>query len=110
MDTPATIVDSVLAGAYDEHLEALKTAISKRLVTLRSTRTIDDYMIGDRVRFNDYCGTQYLRDRTAVIVGRRRTKLSVVLDDPVGRFVRVENGMTKSAVVTVPPSIIDKVS
>ena len=110
MDTPSTIVASVLAGAYDEQLDALKTAIDKRFVAMRTTRTIDDYMIGDRVRFNDYCGTKYLRDHTAVVVRRRRAKLDVILDEPVGRFVRVENGVTKSAVITVPPSIVDKVS
>jgi len=101
---------AISTGSFDSQLLELKTAIDARLTSLRRSRTIDDYRIGDAVVFNDYCGTAYLRGHRATVVARGRTKISVELDTPVGRFVRVEDGISKSVTVKVPPSIVDLVA
>ena len=111
--TPTTyedVVSAIDAGHVDDNLLLIKKQIETRLQTLRKTRTIDDYKIGSNVVFNDFCGTAYLRGHTAVVTGRARTKLTVMLDNPVGRFATYENGAVKSVTIKVPPSIVDLVS
>lgn len=106
----ADAASAISLGEFDDKLADLAKLVELRMNTLRSTRTIDDYVIGATVVFNDYCGTKYLRGQRATVVSRRRTKLVVTLDKPVGRFVRIENGVAASAQITVPPSIVDLVA
>ena len=66
--------------------------------------------IGDKVKVNSYCGTQYLRGSTATVIGMRQKKLLIKLDAPVGRFVRtMADGTRESSDIVVPPSILDKI-
>lgn len=102
-----TAAESIEAGEFDEHLEKLERAVAARLGEVRRKRSVDDFMISQTVRFNSLCGTGYLRGQTAVVTGKSRKKLTVVLDRPVGRFVRVVDGISTSVDVTVPPSIVD---
>ena len=67
------------------------------------------FEIGDKVRFNSHCATEYIQNKTAVVTNVGRARLTVMFDEPIGRFIRVENGITKSVEVDVPPSIIDHV-
>ena len=67
------------------------------------------FKIGDRVRFNKHCATEYLHERTAVVTSVGKVRLVIEFDEPVGRFVRVEKGIAKSVQVEVPPSIVDHV-
>lgn len=98
-------------GMYDDDLEALKQAIKDRQTTTRESRSIADYKMGQRVVFNDYCGTKYMRGQTGVVVNRYRTKLLVKLDRPVGRFSTTDaSGIVEGAEVKAPPSILDLVS
>lgn len=67
------------------------------------------FKIGDKVRFNSHCATKYVQDRTATVTNVGKARLTVMFDEPVGKFIRVENGITKSVEVDVPPSIVDHV-
>lgn len=99
----------ILAGELDDKLGALKTAIETRQAQIRATAKPTDFGIGDKVVFNNSCGTRYLVGHTATITGMKRTKVVVKLDKPMGRFTRVVNGESVSADITVPISIIDAV-
>jgi len=112
---PLTVIESaflefVERGLLDKHLETYKKTIDSRLLLLRKSRDVDDFEIGDTVRFNDFCGTAYLRGLTASVVGIDKSKLIVKLLVPVGRFIRVVNGITESAEIRVPPSIVDRLA
>lgn len=104
-----TLIDEINAGMHDSILAELESAISTRLMTVRETRTAKDYGLGDKVKFNTYCGTKYLQGREAVVVGMKQKKLVVKMTNPVGRFVRYENGNAVSSDIVVPPSIVDLV-
>lgn len=103
-DELVTLIDS---GTFDDSLPLLAAKINDRTTAVRKTRTVDDFHIGDLVRINDYCGTPHLRGATAVVIGRARTKLTITLDKPVGRFVQVVDGISRSVDIKVPPSIVD---
>jgi hypothetical protein len=105
----AAILEDIASGLYDKMLPSLEKAVSERLIVARSERDVTGYGIGDRVKFNSYCGTQYLRDREAVVVGIKKKKLMVRLEKPVGRFVRYVDGVATSVDISVPPSIVDLV-
>ena len=105
----AAILGDIASGLYDKMLPSLEKAVSERLIVARNAREITEYGIGDRVKFNSYCGTQYLRGREAVVVGIKKKKLMVSLEKPVGRFVRYVDGVPTSVDISVPPSIVDLV-
>jgi hypothetical protein len=105
-----TFEQQVLRGIYDEHLADMQTAIEERLTTIRKSAKMTDFGVGDKVKVNSYCGTQYLRGSTATVIGMRQKKLLIKLDAPVGRFVRVmADGTRESSDIVVPPSILDKI-
>lgn len=100
---------NISAGILDGDLHELRAAIEKRLAEIRTDKSIDDYGIGDKVQFNSSCGTRYLIGHTATVTGKRRTKVTVRLDKPTGRFVRHTEAGPVSAEITVPLSIIDAI-
>lgn len=105
------IIASINAGVHDSSLVKLKEAIEERLTASRSERTINDYHIGDAVVFNSLTGTRYMVGQKATVVTKKQKKVVVKLDNPTGRFARV-NPITReveSALVTVPVAIIDLV-
>lgn len=105
-----SIIESIAAGMHDSDLDAIQKVVEDRLTSLRSMRTVEMFDIGDRVRFNNYCGTKYLHGKTATVVEMSAKKLVVTLDAPVGRFYRTApDGTTVSAQIKVPPSIVDHV-
>lgn len=97
------IIASIEAGKFDKDLAKIQTALANR----RSVMSIDAFNIGDRVVFNDQCGTRYLVGQTAVVTGMKRSKIVVELDRPIGRFVRYSNGQPISASIVVPTGIVD---
>lgn len=100
----------IAAGVHDNDLAVICKAAGDRLIVTRTERKITDFCIGDRVKLNDLCGTQYLRNCTGYIVSKRRTKVIIKLDTPIGRFVRVtSDGVRESSEITVPVSILDKI-
>jgi hypothetical protein len=105
------IIDAITCGAYDSDLGKIKEAVASRLPEARKALSIDDYNIGSRVRFNESTGTRYMVGQYATVSGKNRTKVTVRLETPMGRFARVNSttGTVESANVTVPISIIDLV-
>lgn len=102
------IIDQINSGSLDADLGKLNTALASRLSTVRALKSNTDFGLGDRVRFNEHCGTRYLIGHTATVVGRKKIKLIVKLDAPTGRFARVlPNGQVESANITVPITIVD---
>ena len=98
---------AIQSGELDSDLGALNTLVESRLATIRSTKKATDFGIGDRVRFNNSCGTRYLVGEYARVTGLKRTKIVVQLDKPQGRFARYTPTGVESANITVPISIVD---
>jgi hypothetical protein len=105
------ILDAINSGSMDSDLGKIKDAIALRTPKARAALTINDYNIGARVRFNESTGTRYMVGQYATISGKNRTKVTVRLETPMGRFARVNptTGAVDSANVTVPIAIIDLV-
>lgn len=101
------IIAAINSGALDSELGAIDTTLRSRLSAIRALKTPVDFGVGDRVRFNENCGTRYLIGHTATVVGRKKVKLVVKLDKPTGRFLRMTPSGPESASVTVPISIVD---
>lgn len=104
-----TIIADINAGVHDSFLEEIEKAVAERLRHVRTARSAKEFGLGDRVRFNSFCGTKYLHGHEAIVVGIKQKKLTVKLDKPVGRFVRYVDGAAVSVDVSVPPSIVDLV-
>lgn len=98
---------AITSGELDKDLGALSTVVESRLATLRASKSATDFGIGDKVRFNNNCGTRYLVGETARVTGMKRTKIVVQLDKPMGRFARHTANGVESANITVPISIVD---
>jgi hypothetical protein len=105
------ILDAINSGSMDSNLGKIKDAVDSRSPKARAVLTINDYDIGARVRFNESTGTRYMVGQYATISGKNRTKVTVRLETPMGRFARVNpvTGKVESSNVTVPISIIDLV-
>jgi len=108
MDTKTTLLASIAEGQFDADLESIAKAIEDRRKTVRKVRTIADFGIGDRVKFNELTGTRYMVGQYATVISKNRTKVVVRLETPMGRFARyLPNGEVQSSNVTVPLGIID---
>lgn len=103
-----TLVEQISGGSYDQDLVKLADAVKARQDKVRKGKSLSDYNIGDRVRFNELTGTRYMVGQYATIVSKKRAKVVVRLETPTGRFVQyLPNGEVRSANVTVPLAIID---
>lgn len=72
-------------------------------------KTISDFKVGDRVKFNSRCGTKYLVGQVGTVTALRRTKITVTLDKPIGRFSRKRaDGTEYAPPVVAPTGIVDK--
>lgn len=106
-----TVMTDIAAGVHDEFLADIEKAVAERLIQVRTQRNVKQFGLGDRVKFNSFCGTKYLHGHEAVVVGIKQKKLTVHLVKPVGRFVRYDavSGAATPVNVDVPPSIVDLV-
>lgn len=106
-----TLLTDISSGAYDSSLGKINEVVALRLKAVRKERTISDYNIGDRVKFNESTGTRYMVGQTATIISKNRTKVVVRLDNPMGRFARTNpaTGKVESSNVTCPVAILDLV-
>jgi hypothetical protein len=103
-----TLLADISSGTYDSSLGKINEALALRLKTVRKQLTISDYNIGDKVKFNEQTGTRYMVGETATIVSKNRTKVVVRLDNPTGRFARI-NPVTRqveSSNVTCPIGVL----
>lgn len=101
----STVREALIGGFYDENLKDLSAAINERMNIRRSFM---EFAVGDKVVLNEQCGTKYLRGSTAVVVETLRKNVKIVLDRPVGRFLRYNaDGTVAEVRVRVPTSILD---
>jgi len=101
--------DKIELGELDSRLSAIRKLVDTRIELVREKVKATDFTVGDKVVINERCGTKYLRGETAIVTAIRRTKLTILLDNPKGRFARKTSaGETYSADVIVPIEIVDK--
>jgi len=103
--------DAVDSGVFDSSIDSLIEHLTARQGIVRRKRTVGDYSIGDKVKFNSLTGTRYMIGVTGIIVAKKQKKVVVRPDVPVGRFGRL-NPITKQlepADVTCPIGILDLV-
>ena len=101
--------NAIAKGELDKQLVPLKKLIEERRSVVRVDADIKDFVVGERVVLNDKCGTRYLIGEEGVVVGIRRSKISITFDKPKGRFARTNSkGEIYSANVVVPIGIVDK--
>lgn len=109
LDLFAELTDKVESGELDSRLLAIRKLVDVRIEAIREKVKATDFTVGDKVVFNERCGTKYLRGEEAVVTAIRRTKLSVLLENPKGRFARkTPAGEIYSAEVIVPVEILDR--
>lgn len=97
----------ILTGAYDSSIEELRYAVIRRLADIRKMRTISDFGVGDKVRFNESCAFKDLHGAPAVVRGFRGKRVLITLIHPTGRYAKYVDGELTSAELLVPPSTID---
>lgn len=104
------IIEEINAGLHDLVLADLAKAVEARSRKIRMSHSKDDFNVGDRVVFNTMTGTKYMQGREGTIVSKKQKKVVVVMDKPVGRFaIRTADGSVRSAEITCPPAILDKI-
>jgi hypothetical protein len=99
-----TIVTDILSGVHDSELDSIREAVNQRQKLTQSAQaavTMTSISVGDKIVFKDI-RPKYMIGEIATVTGKRRTKLEVKLDNPVGRF----NG----GIVVVPASCVEKVA
>ena len=68
MDTTTTLIASIVAGQFDNDLDALAKTIEDRRKSLRKGRNLGDFSVGDRVKFNELTGTRYMVGQYATVI------------------------------------------
>ncbi len=110
-----TMVSKITSGELDGQLDMMMAAINLRkamlgkptqsfmppVVQRPQSKSVYEFQIGDRVRFNKEANPKYLIGTEATVTGRRRTKVTIKLDAAAGRF--------RGDKIVCPTSIIDKV-
>ena len=84
-----TIVQQVLAGAFDDVLEQLYKATKRRKEYLREDALDDVMFVGGRVKFAAHVRPKYLVGQLATITKINRTTVVVEFDQPNGRFGKI---------------------
>lgn len=104
------VCNAIDRGELDKQLVPLENIIGKRLKLVSAVRDVKDFVVGDRIVLNEACGTKSLIGEEGTVVAIRRSKITIVLDRPKGRFVRTNSkGEIYSANAVVPISIVDKI-
>ena len=83
-----SILTEILTGDHDAQLDAIVDAVKQRRKASRNaaaTINLASIAVGDRVVLKDV-SPKYMIGQTATVVDKRRTKIEVRLDNPVGRF------------------------
>jgi hypothetical protein len=106
MTSTAQLVADIDAGLYDNGLSTVKEAVDKRVSSIRKTRSLADFPIGTRVRFNDLTGTRYMVGQQGVISSIKLKKVVVTLDNAIGKYHRPNGGPARTV---CPIEILDLV-
>jgi len=104
LEKTMTIVTDIISGVHDSELDSIREAVNQRRKLTKSAHaavTMTTISIGDKIVLKEI-SPKYMIGETATVTGKRRTKLEVKLDSPVGRF----GGGT----IVVPASCVEKVA
>jgi hypothetical protein len=99
-----TIVTDIISGVHDSELDSIREAVhERRKLTQNETaaKNLIEIIVGDKIVLKDI-SPKYMIGAIATVTGKRRTKLEVKLDSPVGRF--------GESTVVVPASCVEKVA
>jgi len=102
------ITERILGGEFDENLLAINKAITSRLRALRGLRTSADFVVGDKVIFNERCGDSVLRGMHGMVTGREGAAVKVVMNRPFPPYAERANGRWEAIEFTVLPSAVDR--
>jgi len=91
----------IQVGTYDDMLEEVIDLAQERQTILQA-RAFKSIKVGDRVRYNDKCRPKDLIGAEGIVKAKRKTRITVLLDDPQGRF--------GSAPVVTPMSLVEVLS
>ncbi len=94
------IIKEIISGGFDKEIESIFLALKERKRSLSQIMALS-LNIGDRVKFNKETRPKYLQGLEVTIVDKKRTKLVIELDNPVGRF--------QGGRITTPASLLEKV-
>lgn len=109
LDFYVAFCDKLDNGEFDTKLTEILKMVQARRLDVKQALKVEDFSIGDRISINDFCGTKSLRGETGSVIGIRRKKIKITLDNPKGNFIRVNSsGQKLSAEVIVPLEIVDK--
>jgi hypothetical protein len=91
------LLTNILEGKYDADLERIVEAVQQRRRHIGMIN-LATFQPGDRVKFKD-AGVRptYLQGVEATVITKRNTRLTVRLDQPVGRF--------RSNIIAFPQSL-----
>lgn len=104
MTTVEQLVIEIGSGLHDHGLAKIKEALASRSSVLRSSRTLKDYSIGTKVRFNERTGTRYMVGQTGTVSGIKVKKVVVTLDTAIGKYTRHDGSAAKTV---CPIEILD---
>lgn len=93
------IIKDIRDGVYDDQLENLTDAISRRK-DYQNALKFFSFNVGDRVRYVSSVSPKYLAYKPGTIVEINRKRVVVKLDNPVGRF---------AGKITTPPNLIERI-
>jgi hypothetical protein len=82
------LIEDIINGNYDDQLEAISDAVHSRKKIARSKKkavAMATIKVGDKVTLKNL-NPKYVNGSVGKIIEKRRTKLVVILDKPVGRF------------------------
>jgi hypothetical protein len=93
----SSIETAIVKGEYDANLDAMFQAIKLRKDAL--SPKVWDFTVGDRVRYVASVRPKYLAGAEGTVTEIRRTKISVRLDEPRGRF---------RGIIVTPTDLVEK--
>ena len=99
-----TIVTDIISGVHDSELDSIREAVKQRHKLKQNETAAKNFIeisVGDKIVFKDI-RPKYMIGKIATVTAKRRTKLEVKLDRPVGRY--------GESTVVVPASCVEKVA
>jgi hypothetical protein len=85
MSIPPPLVEAIMNGRFDSHLDQLVNLIQQRKV-LVGQQLLTSLQVGDMVRFNMRTRPQYLRGRSATVARIAGDKAFVTLTIGAGKY------------------------
>lgn len=96
------LFEDITDGKLDKHLNVLTDIIIERRKVVAGQK-LNQFQIGDVVKFNMLAKPKYLKGERATITGFANKRVWIKLEKPAGRFF-------SGRAISCPTGIIDKVT